>query len=271
MNRSVLVLGSVVLIAFTLVGCPTDPPRDTGTDTGPRLDAGMSDTPGGPIDAPSGTDTPSGGGCSVGAGGCDVLAQDCTDEGTTARGCYLVNDGSMISTMCAVSGALGEGTACTNGNDCQEGLQCQEGFCREYCCMGDTSTCPLGQTCVNYANPAGGVLPVGICSPPANCIVIPNSGCTKGNACFPGRDGTLGCFASGTNAIGAACGDPPGGGPSLGQCVPGAGCFGMTGGAFTCLEFCRIEGGTCSLAGTTCTAQPAVVGGGYGLCTPMPG
>ena len=264
MNRSVLVLGSVVLSAFALAGCPTDPPRDSGgTDTGPRIDGGMSDT-GGPIDAPSGTDTPGGGGCSVGAGGCDVLAQDCTDEGTTARGCYL-SGGATVSTMCVPSGALAEGAACTNANDCQEGLQCQDGFCREYCCMGDTSTCPLGQTCVNYANPAGGVLPVGICSPPADCTVIPNSGCTAGNACVPGMDGTLGCFAAGTNAIGAACGD------ALGGCVPGAGCFGMTGGTFRCLEFCRIEGGTCTMAGTMCTAQPAVVGGGYGLCTPMPG
>jgi hypothetical protein len=206
-------------------------------------------------------DTPGGRVCSVGAMGCDVIAQDCAPEGMTARGCYIADFGMGVATMCVPSGTTSEGGACTNVNDCAEGMTCQDNVCRELCCMGATTDCMVGFRCTGYSDGMGGVLPVGVCEPPAMCTVVPNSGCPMGSACVPDADGTLGCYLAGTNAEDAACGG------AMGACLPGLGCFGPTGGMATCIAFCVLADPMCT-AGHTCTAQPAVVGGGYGLCTP---
>ena len=251
------------LLALALVGCPSNPPR---ADAGGGTDAPvvLTDTPGSMTDTPAiGSDTPSGRVCRVGAMGCDVLAQDCTPDMGTARGCYLAGDGAGgVTTQCAPSGVTSEGGACTNVNDCAEGLTCQEGMCLRFCCMGATSDCDVGYRCIPFADPAGGTEPlvVGVCSPPASCTVIPNSGCPDGNACLPDMDGTLGCYRAGDAAEGETCGGTVG-------CQPGLGCFGPAGGPFSCIAFCLLSDPMCN-AGFTCTAQPAVVGGGYGLCTP---
>lgn len=262
MNRSHSLLGSFVLSASVLAGCPQpvvmidDAGRDgggTGLDTGPTDGGTGTDVP--VLDVPTGGRT-----CSVGAGGCDVIEQGCPPDGTTAQGCYLSGDETMVSTVCAMSGTLGEGAACTGLNQCAEGLACQDGFCRDYCCMEAATDCAPGFICQPYGGPGGVTLPVGICVPPADCTVIPNAGCPAGNACVPTRDGTLLCASAGTNTVGMPCGD------AMGACAPGLGCFGPTGGPFTCIEFCNLTGGTCTTAGATCMAQPAVVGGGFGLC-----
>lgn len=257
MTRS-LALAS--LAAFALAGCPSNPTVDGGRDTpSPPGDTPPGDTP--PGDTPP-SDTPGGRTCSVGAMGCDVIAQNCTPEGMTARGCYIADFGMGVATQCVPSGTTSEGGTCTNVNDCAEGMTCQDGRCRELCCMGAATDCMVGYSCTPYADGMGGTLSVGVCEPPAMCTVIPNSGCAAGSACIPRMDGTLGCFMAGDNAEDEECGG------AMGGCMPGLGCFGMTGGTFTCIAFCRLDMPTTCTAGHTCTEQPAVVGGGYGLCTP---
>lgn len=263
MNRT-LVLGSILLALLAVAGCgEPDDGRDTGVDTGGTLDTGPIDGGGVGSDVPM-TDTPSTTRvCSVGPSGCDIIRQDCAPEGGTARGCYL-SGGATAETVCAPSGVGVEGTACTGLSDCAEGLGCQDGFCRQYCCMEMDSDCPIGFQCIPYRDPAttDGLLPVGVCDPPVTCEVIPNSGCPEGRACQPGMDGTLSCVTAGTAAVGADCGGSV-------NCMPGSGCYGTSADDLTCIAFCVIADPDCA-DGTTCTAQPAVVGGGYGLCTPNP-
>jgi hypothetical protein len=202
--------------------------------------------------------------CSVGAGGCDIILQDCAPEGGTARGCYLAGDATTALTECQPSGVLTEGAACTGAGQCAEGFGCQDGFCRAYCCMEMDSDCPIGFNCIPYRDPAttDGLLAVGVCDPPVSCNVIPNSGCPEGRGCQPSEDGTLSCVTAGTAEIGAECGGAVG-------CIPGSGCYGTSADDLHCIAFCLLSDPECA-TGTTCTAQPAVIGGGYGLCTPNP-
>lgn len=261
MHRS-LILGSIILGVSALAGCGEPEERDAGTDTGGTIDTGMTD--GGGVDTGGMTpDTPSSSRvCSVGAGGCDIILQNCEPEGGTARGCYLGGSDTMAATQCAPSGVLTEGAACTSGSQCAEGFGCQDGFCRAYCCMEMDSDCPIGFSCIPYRDPAGtGLLPIGVCDPPVSCEVIPNSGCPDDGVCQPGMDGTLRCRPAGTAAIGEACGDTVG-------CVAESGCYGTSDADLHCIAFCELATPTTCATGTTCTAQPAVVGGGYGLCTP---
>ncbi len=263
MNRT-LVLGSTLLVLFAIAGCDEpDERRDTGVDTG-SVDTGPFDGGGGGGDVPIvNPDTPTSTRvCSVGAAGCDIIRQDCAPDGATAQGCYLSGDETSAETVCAPSGVITEGATCTGLNDCAEGLGCQDGVCRQYCCMEADTDCPIGYRCIPYRDPAttGGLLAVGVCDPPVSCSVIPNSGCPDGRACQPGMDGTLSCVNAGTANVGDDCGGSVG-------CMPGAGCYGTSADDLHCIAFCLISDPDCA-DGTTCTAQPAVVGGGYGLCTP---
>jgi len=261
MNRTPFLV-SISLLVLALAGCDEPMTRDAGTDTGGPVDTGSFDG-GGPIDTGGGTDTPSTTRtCSVGPTGCDIIRQDCPAEGGTAQGCYLAGDETMAETVCAASGVLSEGATCSGLSDCAEGLGCQDGVCRNFCCMETDTDCPIGYRCVPYRDPAttDGVLAVGICDPPVSCVVLPNSGCPDGRACQPGMDGTLSCVGAGTAAVGESCGGSVG-------CVPGTGCYGMSADDLHCIAYCLLATPDCA-TGTTCTAQAAVVGGGYGLCTP---
>lgn len=257
MTRSLALAFALALVA----GCPTPSNPDTGgTRDTPAIDTPMADTPGEMLDTPMALDTPGGPRvCSVGATGCDVITQDCPMMGSTAQGCYLTNMSGTLSTICAPSGTVSEGGTCTNANDCAEGMTCQDGHCRDLCCMEATSDCMVGYHCTPYSDGAGGILPVGVCEPPADCTVIPNAGCPDGSACIPSMDGTLNCFSAGTLTEGMPCGG------AAGACLPGLGCFGADP-DFTCIAFCRLaDSPTTCTGGRTCQMQ-AIVGGGYGLC-----
>lgn len=249
----------LLCILAPLAGCPEPTvPRDTGVDAPSvppdtaNLDIGMVDVP---MTMP---DTPGGRVCGLGTPGCDVISQNCEDSGGTPQGCYFVSDETMSNTICAESGMLGEGVACTGGvNTCAEGLACYDGFCRDYCCMGAASDCALGYLCRTFGS-ASGPTPVGICVPPDDCTVIPQSGCDADEACQPSDDGTLTCVLAGPNALGENCG------PEDGDCTAGNVCVGPTGGPFTCVALCLMADPSCR-TGTTCMATGGI-GGGYGTC-----
>jgi hypothetical protein len=260
MTRSLAITLGLLSSLVLLAGCPGEMPRsDTGTiDTGT---VGVDGGDGGMIttDTPVVTDTPGGRVCGIGTPGCDVITQGCEDVSGVAQGCYFVADETMANTICAESGALGEGAACTGGvNACAEGLACFDGFCRDYCCMGNAGDCMLGYLCRQFGGPSG-VTPIGICVPPDDCTVIPNGGCDAGESCEPSADGTLSCVTAGPNAAGEECGETAGG------CTAGNVCVGPMGGPFTCVELCLISEPVCPRTGTTCMATGGI-GGGYGTC-----
>src|SRR5690606_18795798 len=102
------------------------------------------------------------------------------------HGCYVLitSEGGDPTTVCTMAGAGGDGASCTTYSQCQPGLTCDMDTmtCRRYCCGGLTSDCPsgTGQICITFSN----AMPTGICTAPASCSVVPQSGCEAGQGCY---------------------------------------------------------------------------------------
>jgi hypothetical protein len=88
---------------------------------------------------------------------CDPLAQDCSGDD---EGCYLLREYDRTA-VCFQSWGFPEGTRCSRMTQCAEGLRCacdspdfdacrngeSQMFCREYCAMDGTVTCPSDRVC----------------------------------------------------------------------------------------------------------------------------
>jgi hypothetical protein len=225
-------------------------PDAPGTDAGPRVDSGPA------------------GDCRSG-GECDVIDQtSCAVDAGAPRGCYYASPaaGAPPTTSCEVAGTLGDGEACEFANDCRPGFVCSGDVCRAWCCNGDASSCPTGQTCTELPDSN-----IGVCRGSDACtLVAPQTGCDAGEGCYLfDNDGSLACSEAGPLAEGAACGDM-----SFDSCLPGMGCFGRmdAGGAtvFSCAKFCRIASGTADCPGERmCAGVTGVtLEEGVGICPP---
>ncbi|MCC6564003.1 hypothetical protein IT087_03860 [Candidatus Uhrbacteria bacterium] len=98
---------------------------------------------------------------------CDLLAGGCA----AGQACYVTNVGTGLGVECRTIGAgTGmDGSPCTNILDCRYGYDCNpfENHCREFCCDGDSSTCPAGQLCIPYVDGTGSMSGIGVCTPPS--------------------------------------------------------------------------------------------------------
>ncbi|MCK9361278.1 MopE-related protein [Patescibacteria group bacterium] len=98
---------------------------------------------------------------------CDLFTGGCP----AGQACYVTNVGTGLGVECRPIGAgTGtDGSPCTSILDCRYGYDCNpfENLCREFCCDGDASTCPSGQTCIRYVGSTGTPTGIGFCAAPS--------------------------------------------------------------------------------------------------------
>lgn len=122
------------------------------------------------------------------SGACNYQAQSgCAANQTCAPRLAQGN----LAPACQAAGAQPEGSTCTKWSDCAPGLFCPEGVCRKFCCAGDWSACPQGQSCFrplfirNPATDAAVEADAYVCAPVDNCDVLDPNACSDrpGYAC----------------------------------------------------------------------------------------
>ncbi len=91
----------------------------------------------------------------------DVCSNACDPYGQTGcpsdMGCVARNDAAGDYTDCRYMGSLPDGAACTKASDCMTGSDCVgtagATVCRAYCVVGNSTTCPVGDSCVGFVAP----------------------------------------------------------------------------------------------------------------------
>jgi hypothetical protein len=257
---AILALGS----AFVACGDDDEPekrPSDAGTEGG-RVRV--------VLEANDELPEPPDGEQACASGACNYQAQTgCAANQTCAP---QFTSGNLAPT-CQTAGANAEGTACAKWSDCAAGLFCAEGVCRKFCCGGDWSACPTGQSCfrpllVRDAAPDAAAPDAAIeanayaCAPVDNCDVLDPNACSDrpGFACqVIDPAGHVACAREGRAQLGDDCSRSE-------ACARGLLCRGGE-----CVRLCRAVAG----AGDPCDARreacihfnrdPA----GVGECTPL--
>ena len=87
----------------------------------------------------------------------------------TGMGCIARHAAAGDFTDCMYQGTTPDGGSCQTRADCMKGSTCLDiggvGVCREYCTVGDDSTCPFDQSCVSLANDITiGAVEYGVCN-----------------------------------------------------------------------------------------------------------
>jgi hypothetical protein len=180
------------------------------------------------------------------AGACNYQAQSgCAANQTCAPQLTSGN----LGPACQAAGANAEGAACAQWSDCGAGLFCAEGVCRKFCCGGDWSACPEGQSCFrpllvrNPSTDAGIEADAYVCAPVDNCDVLDPNACgdRPGFACqVIDALGHVACAREGRSQAGDDCSRTE-------PCARGLLCRGGE-----CVRLCRAVMG----AGEPCDAQP---------------
>ncbi|MFT5431548.1 MAG: hypothetical protein ACI9OJ_002245 [Myxococcota bacterium] len=161
-----------------------------------------------------------------------VVPCDVFDSPTTCpdgQSCTFVNS----DMRCAPKPAspLSSGTACSGINPCEDGLQCLIA-CTPICSLSGSKQPACSDACTagTEAIAASSADDIGVCttaSPPSQCDILEQSGCSSGMSCYTATTG-FACFASGSIPIGTACG-------TSNDCVAGALCADSV-----CREVCSL-------------------------------
>jgi hypothetical protein len=177
--------------------------------------------------------------------GCNYQTQSSCATNQTC-GPKLVGD--RIEPACEAAGQIPEGAACTDWYDCAPGLFCAAGACRKFCCGGDWSACPAGQSCFrplfirNPATDAGVPSGAELCFPVDNCDPLDPNACAEqpGSACqVVDPIGHVACLTEGSRKLGEDC-------SKSARCARGLLCVGGV-----CEKLCRTGAGA---SGSGCGA-----------------
>ncbi|HEY6559286.1 MAG TPA: hypothetical protein VI072_18505 [Polyangiaceae bacterium] len=207
MYRSYLRLLGFVIVGSALAGCgdddePEEKWGDAGADGGGVLVV---------LEANDELPDPPDGEQECASGACNYQAQTgCAANRTCAP---QLASGNLVP-ACLAAGAKPEGSACSGWTDCGAGLFCAEGTCRKFCCGGDWSACPEGQSCFRTlfvrdpATDAAVSADAYVCAPVDNCNVLDPNACSDrpGTACqVIDPLGHVACASEGRAQVGDDC------------------------------------------------------------------